>query len=231
MRKLVIIILLFSLKAQAGPGTMFWSASKTHTTVSTPVCKFFFGSTGSNTCSGWTKLNYDPSSATTGGTNNSITLSNVATANWTGTGGTAAADGTGSNTWSGGSPFNTCTGTSNNVTFNSWFNLDTYDHTQPQLEFSGLIAGAWYSFQVTGATNFGTAGQRISGVRFEGVNLSAEYTYNPGSSGSPNTSATTGLILHIQADATGKIRGFLYKTNTDRGIFGAVVGSLESSTW
>lgn len=189
-----------------------------------PVTAQFFFSSTAKTCSGWTNLNGNPITAIRSTTDPSgITITSVATANYTGSGGVAAFDALGTQAFSV-SPFNACGGTTSAIMYNSYINIQAFDSTKAQLRFGGLDPTRLYTITASGATVNGSVGSRITYIRAKGGgNVTPTGTnYNPGdATNGPNTT-TSNFIQHIQPNGSGQINLFFGTTSTQQGILSAI---------
>ena len=212
-------LLMAFMEPGGGP---FFSAQNKNRNATIVTDKFAF-SGNSHTCAGWVFTNCDPvggAICTTSGSFATITTfatSNLAAANGFGTQGFTVA------------PFNDCAGGTNAVMFNSWFSVATYDHTKIQFRITGLNSGKTYTLSFAGATTNGTVGARVTAVRLEGAVLSSAQTFDPGSTGAPNNTATAiTTFTGIAPNGSGQIDVFVYKSGSDRAILSAMTIANEN---
>ncbi len=149
-----------------------------------------------------------PTGAVRTGSINGISFSSIATNRWENFSGASAFDGQGTTS---GVFFTQCNGSENAVMRNNWIKTAGYNSASPQVIISGLKTGSQYTVRVSGTTAGGAVGARMSGVRVQGNGaISAEQTYNPGSTPEgPNSNAGV-VFTNITPNSSGQITLWLY---------------------
>src|SRR6478609_964214 len=174
MKYILSILLTFSLLSVKGQGYIINSyifGAGAPPPGGKDTAKFFFTAT-SKTCSDWVNIfgTSGPTGAVKTGSMNSISISTVATANWTNISGSNVNDNAGVTN---GTFFTDCSGTENAVMRGYVFNNAAYDHTKVQIKISGLTPGSTYKILATGSTSVAS---RNLVMRAEGSSLSSEFT-------------------------------------------------------
>ncbi|HZE82676.1 MAG TPA: Ig-like domain-containing protein [Puia sp.] len=160
--------------------------------------KFNF-TAAAHTVSGWANVAGDPATGVRSGTQNGITVSSIATANWSSNGGNSAYDGGGA---SSGTFFPAA------VMVNHWFQyssyLATYNALVPQLQLSGLNIDSVYTIQMTGSFTLGIpATYTLDPIRYTVAGVTS-YGY---ADVNGNFNTADGAIFHnVAPDASGHIK-------------------------
>jgi len=196
--------------------------------------------------SGWTNMAGQPGNQVITGTSGGVRLSSVATANWAPYSGATSYDGGGVN----------AAGFFNNaaVSVNNWHQYGdpaaTYNVSKPQLQASGLTAGASYTvkmsgsnafnldanpcaYTIVGASTYGPISVNLNGTASNGATFSGVI---PDASGSikiyVNSVANTSQLAQINglqiSSTSGSQPGTVTLTGTASGTGGA---TIKSTTW